>query len=172
VNQRQAQPGARHKNGTSQHMPPAPQELKIIEQTYKLVVWSVQHIGRFPRSHRHSLGIRLEQRLYSVLERLLRAKFTRDRQDLLQSVNLELELLRFEFRLAKDLKCLSVESYGSASRFVNEIGRLLGGWIKQGQRQVPPSPPREPGDETTGTTLAACDELHEPAPIRPPRRPR
>ncbi|MDA1053035.1 MAG: diversity-generating retroelement protein Avd [Planctomycetota bacterium] len=106
-------------------------EMKVIEKTYDLVVWSCQHIGKFPRSHRFTLGDRLEQRLYQVLEMLLRAKYDRERLVLLQQANLELELLRFQFRLAKDLKCLSIDSYGSASRSVNEVGKLVGGWIKQ-----------------------------------------
>ena len=56
---------------------------------------------------------------------------TRDRLTLLQQANLDLELLRFQFRAVKDLKCLSIDSYGSASRFVNEIGKLVGGWLRQ-----------------------------------------
>jgi hypothetical protein len=72
-------------------------------------------------------------RLYQVLELLIRAKFSRERVALLQDGNLELELLRFQFRIAKDLKCLSLESYGYAARELNEIGKLVGGWIKASQ---------------------------------------
>jgi len=68
------------------------QELLVITKMYELVVWSANHIVKFPREHRFILG---------------------DRLPLLREINLELELLRFQFRLAKDLKCLSVESYGS-----------------------------------------------------------
>ena len=33
-------------------------------------------------------------------------------------------------RLAKDLQCLKVESYAFAAKSIDEIGRLLGGWLR------------------------------------------
>jgi hypothetical protein len=107
-------------------------DMLIIARTYDLVVWSCRHIAKFPRSYRVTLGDRLEVRLYGVLDQLIQAKYTRDRQPILRSVNLDLELLRFQFRLAKDLQCLSVDSYGYATRTVNEIGQMVGGWLKKG----------------------------------------
>lgn len=109
----------------------APPEMLVISKVYDLVLWSCRHIAKFPRSHRFTLGDRLERRLYDLLELLLRAKYVRDRATLLRDANMELELLRFQFRLAKDLQCVSVESYGHASRIINEVGQLVGGWIRR-----------------------------------------
>jgi hypothetical protein len=33
-------------------------------------------------------------------------------------------------RLAKDLHCLKVHSYGFVSKAIDEIGRLVGGWLR------------------------------------------
>ncbi len=33
-------------------------------------------------------------------------------------------------RLAKDLQCLKVESYAFAAKSIDEIGRLVGGWLR------------------------------------------
>jgi hypothetical protein len=41
----------------------------LITKVYDLVVWSCRHVAKFPRSHRFTLGDRLEVRLYEVLER-------------------------------------------------------------------------------------------------------
>ena len=109
-------------------------EMDVISKFYDLVIWSCHHLTKFPRVHRFTLGDRLELRLYDVLEKLLRAKYSRDRLPILQDVNMELELLRFQLRIAKDLKCLSIESYGYACRAVNEVGKLLGGWMKRSGR--------------------------------------
>jgi len=112
--------------------------MEVVTKTYDLVVWSSQHVARFPRSHRFTLGERLVGRLYGVLELLIRARYnSRERPESLKAANLELELLRFQFRLAKDLKCLSLESYGSAARSVNEVGQLVGGWLKQAAAPAP-----------------------------------
>ena len=106
-------------------------DLLVIEKTQALLVWTLNHIAKFPRSHRYGIGLRLETRLSDILDLLLRAKFTKDRLPLLLQTNLELELLRFQFRTVKDIHCLTLASYGSAARFVNEIGQSVGGWIKQ-----------------------------------------
>ena len=76
------------------------------------------------------LGERIERDLYGLLETLIRAKYTKQRQRLLQEANLSLEVLPFQMRLAKDLQCLKVESYGFAAKSIDEIGRLVGGWLR------------------------------------------
>ena len=64
------------------------------------------------------------------LETLIAAKYTKNRQRLLEDANLSLEVLRFQMRLAKDLQCLKVESYAFAAKSIDEIGRLVGGWLR------------------------------------------
>ena len=144
-------------------MPKASVELAIIEKTQELLVWSLRHIEKFPRAHRHGLGARLEQRLAGLLDRLIEAKFTRDRLPLLQRCNLELELLRFDYRTSKDVRCLSVDSYGSASRFVNEIGQQLGQWIKSMVGGT---------DEATRQSVGQTGELSQSSDSGAARRPR
>jgi 23S rRNA-intervening sequence protein len=106
------------------------QELTIITKTYDLILWSCNHTSRFPRNHRFVLGERIERNLYTLLETLIRAKYNKSRQRLLEESNLMLEILRFQMRLAKDLQCLKVDSYGFASKAIDEIGRLVGGWLR------------------------------------------
>ena len=105
-------------------------ELKVIQRAYELVKWTCQHTARFPRSHRFILGERLERRLYTLLETLIQARYSRDRRDLLRQANLHLEVLRFQFRLAHDLQCLRTNSYGFASELVAQVGAMVGGWSK------------------------------------------
>ena len=106
------------------------EELAVISQTYDLVLWTVNHTSRFPRQHRHVLGDRIERHLYDILENLIEAKYLRQRGDLLERVNRQLEKLRFLLRLSKDLKCLEVTSYGYGAKCVDEIGRQVGGWLR------------------------------------------
>ncbi|HKI31192.1 MAG TPA: diversity-generating retroelement protein Avd [Gemmataceae bacterium] len=110
------------------------EELVVIARAYDLVLWSCHHTGRFPRSHRFVLGERIERNLYDLLETLIRARYTRERQALLGQANLTLEVLRFQMRLAKDLQCLKVNSYGFAAKAIDEIGRLVGGWLKSSHK--------------------------------------
>jgi hypothetical protein len=106
------------------------QELAVITKTYDLILWSCSHTSKFPRNHRFVLGERIERNLYNLLETLIRAKYTKNRQRLLEEANLSLEILRFQMRLAKDVQCLKLNSYGFAAKAIDEIGRLIGGWLR------------------------------------------
>ncbi len=109
----------------------------MIDRTYELVLWSCRHIAGFPRSHRFTLGERMERRLYDLLELLLKAKYSGQKAGLLRQANMELELLRFQLRLAKDLECLTLKRYEHGVRTVNEIGRMVGAWLKQSDAKGP-----------------------------------
>ncbi|HQX50477.1 MAG TPA: diversity-generating retroelement protein Avd [Planctomycetaceae bacterium] len=98
------------------------EELIVITKAYDLILWSCKHISSFPRDHRFVLGERIERRLYDLLETLIEAKYSCSRTPLLQRANLQLEILRFQMRLAKDLQCLNRESYAFAAKSIDDIG--------------------------------------------------
>ena len=106
------------------------QELIVITKTYDLILWSCNHTSKFPRNHRFVLGERIERNLYNLVKTLIVAKYRKNRQRLLEEANSSLEVLRFQMRLAKDLQCLKVESYAFAAKSIDEIGRLVGGWLR------------------------------------------
>ena len=108
------------------------EELVVITKTYDLILWSCHHTGKFPRHHRLVLGERIERNLYDLLETLRRAKYSKQRQELLEKVNRMLEILRFPMRRAKDLQCLKVEGDGFAAKAMDEIGKLVGDRLKCG----------------------------------------
>jgi hypothetical protein len=105
-----------------------PRELKLISDFYEFMLWLVRHTEKFPRHHRYSLGAAMENGLQRVLSLLLRAKYSQDRRGFLEEANVELDVLRFQLRLARDLRALPVRSHGYAAKVVNEIGRQVGGW--------------------------------------------
>lgn len=105
-------------------------ELKVIADFYDFMLWLIRHTEKFPRHHRYSLGLAMENRLQNILACLLRAKFSRARAGPLGEANLELEVLRFQIRLARDLGVLPVKSHGFAARSLTSIGAQVGGWMK------------------------------------------
>ena len=117
------------------------QELQVIADFYDLVHYLTQRIDRFPRHHRHSLGLDMAHRLQVVLALLIRAKYAgagKDKAGLLADVNVELEVLRFQLRLAKDLAALPLNSHGHAIERMAQVGAQVGGWLKS-LRQPPPA---------------------------------
>jgi hypothetical protein len=104
-------------------------KLKVIQDVYDFTLWLLGHIGKFPRQHRYSLGIAMEKRLQRILELLLRAKYARRKAGYLDDANIEMEILRFQVRLAKDLRVLPVKSHGKAAAHALAIGAQIGGWL-------------------------------------------
>ena len=116
------------------------EELKVISDFYDFMLWLIQHTEQFPRHHRYSLGIAMENRLQTILKLLIRAKYTKGETKAghLSDANIELEVLRFQVRLAKDLKALPIKSHGHAAEVMLSIGSQIGGWLKgqTGQRRI------------------------------------
>ena len=112
-------------------------ELPVIQQAYELLLWMVPTIQKLPRSHRFVLGERLESSLYRLLEDLVRARFAKPeaRSELLADADATLHVLRFQLRLAHDLKLLDTRRYEHASRRCAELGAMVGGWRKAGVRR-------------------------------------
>ena len=106
------------------------QELKVIDDFYDLLIWMTRHTEKFPRHHRYSLGIAIENRLQVILAHLLRAKYTKRKVRWLTEANVELEVLRFQVRLARDLKALPASSHAFAAKSLLGVGAQVGGWLK------------------------------------------
>ena len=106
------------------------QELKVIADFYDLMLWLIQHTENFPRHHRYSLGTSIENRMQTILALLLKAKYGKEKLAELTAANVELEILRFQVRLAKDVKALPFKSHEHGSKLLLGIGSQIGGWIK------------------------------------------
>ena len=107
------------------------EELPIIQMTYDLVKWFVPLIMRFPRDYKFVLGDRMQTGLYNLLENLVRARYSRDKLPILERINAELDVLRYQTRLCREFDLMSTRRYEYASRHINEIGKSLGGWLRQ-----------------------------------------
>ncbi|PIU42300.1 MAG: four helix bundle protein [Candidatus Omnitrophica bacterium CG07_land_8_20_14_0_80_42_15] len=102
----------------------------VITKVYDLLLWILPKLAKFPREQRFLLAERIENGLLDILEILIEASFTKEKLNLLRRANLNLEKLRFLLRLAKDMHYINLSAYEYQAKAANEIGRMLGGWIK------------------------------------------
>ena len=101
-----------------------------VEAHYQFLLWLLPTVEKFPRSHKFTVGDRIESMALNVLEALIEATYTRDRAEALRRGNLGIEKLRFLIRLAADLRLLDRRRYEHAARALDDTGRLIGGWMK------------------------------------------
>jgi 23S rRNA-intervening sequence protein len=112
------------------------EDLPIIQKTYDLIKWYVPIINRMPRNHRFTLGERIISELYTLLDELIRARYSREKLPLLQASNTRLDILRYQTRLLFDFNLIKVKRYEYINQRINEIGTDLGGWLRH-QTQRP-----------------------------------
>ena len=85
-------------------------ELPIIQRTYDLIQWYIPRINKFPRDYRFALGDEMQRGLYGLLNGLIRARYRKDKVELLEALNAELEVVRYQTRLCKNFELLDTES--------------------------------------------------------------
>ncbi|OGG75927.1 hypothetical protein A3A41_00530 [Candidatus Kaiserbacteria bacterium RIFCSPLOWO2_01_FULL_54_22] len=92
-----------------------------------------ERVSRFPKVSRHSLGARIETTVLDLLESLYLAqsKGGASRFLLLNKADIQLKILLAHLRLAHATRCLNDAGFAELSTISVEIGRMLGGWIKQ-----------------------------------------
>ena len=108
-------------------------ELIIYQKHYDLMVYSFPIIGRFPKDQRFVLGQQIENQMLEIGKMIVHANKLKQKRGKLYDIDIELEKLRFLIRIAKDLKILTISKYGHHCERLDEIGRLLGGWLKTTQ---------------------------------------
>jgi hypothetical protein len=107
-------------------------ELTVITKTYDLIWWSYNHTGKFPAITASYAGGTDRTKPLRPIGNPHSSQVQPATSALLEKANLMLEILRFQIRLAKDLQCLKVESYGFAAKAIDVIGKLIGGRLKIG----------------------------------------
>ena len=111
-------------------------QLEIYQRHYDLILYMYPIIRRMPKSERHVLGQQIRHSLLDISKMIVEANKSRSKLPTLYRIDVELEKLRLLVRLAKDLEFISVRRYGIIAERINEIGRMLGGWIKSQTKEL------------------------------------
>ncbi len=109
----------------------------IFVRVFDLLEWLVPKGEAFPRVFRHTVTARLLGAALDLPEQLYAAQSSRGERRLqaLSQADASLNILRLYLRLAHRWRWVSDGQYRHVSRMVAEIGRLLGGWLRQASRQ-------------------------------------
>lgn len=108
-------------------------EMVIFTRTFELLQWLLPKSERFPKLYRATVTQRLMNAALDLQEALILAQTYsgKIRKRHLHEADACLSKLRLYLRLVHQWRWLSQGQYLHVSRIVDEIGRLLGGWLKQ-----------------------------------------
>ena len=102
----------------------------ILTKLHLLLLYVVPQLGKFPRDQKFVLGDRIQVKLMEVQESCLRAYYGKEKRGPLSEANMTLESTRHLIRLAHGLRLFSNHTYAVLSEKVDEVGRMIGGWLK------------------------------------------
>lgn len=116
-------------------MPEEREQLPVIVKTYDFLLWLLPKLDKLPKNRKFTLGDRMENAIFDVLLNLVEAAYSRNKRPVLERANLALEKLRFLLRICRDLGLLSQDKHRYAIQNLTEIGRMVGGWLRQQARK-------------------------------------
>jgi len=112
-------------------------DIPILKKSYDLYKMMDDYRKVIPKQHRFTVFIRGEEAVLDVIENFYQAGYLKgaDRSNLLDKASSRLNMLRLFIRLLKDTKALDNKKYISLQTAIDEIGRMLGGWIRSISKQ-------------------------------------
>lgn len=107
-------------------------DIPIFKKTYDLYKTLHEYRRLVPKNDRFTIFERAEQATLDLIEGIMMASSQKAREKIqtLESVSLKLNMLRVFIRLMKDIKTLDGKKYITIENIIDEIGRMLGGWIR------------------------------------------
>lgn len=107
-------------------------DIPIFKKSYELYKTFYSYRTIIAKQDRYAIWQKSEDATLEILEGILAASqaYKTDKLPALEKVSLKLNILRVFLRLMKEVKTLDNKKYVALQSFVDEIGRMLGGWIK------------------------------------------
>lgn len=110
---------------------PPPQLPPIFHKAKDLYLLWYVYYQILPKTHRYTLGKKLDEALLSVLEAIAVAAFLapKEKQPYIKFTIKKTDLLKIFLMLLWETKSLDDGKYIALSEKTSELGRMLGGWI-------------------------------------------
>lgn len=107
-------------------------DIPIFKKTYELHKTLCGMRASVPKQDRYAVWLRIENGSLDLAELLLQATalYKTEKLPVLDKVSVKLNILRMLIRLSHDTKAIDGKKYTAIQQQIDEIGRMLGGWIK------------------------------------------
>lgn len=105
-------------------------EFKIQQKVYDMIQYGNLCLIQFPKSEKFVMAAEIRKSMYCILSLVVRANKKYYKKTTIQDLDIELEILKNFVRLSFDLKYINIKKYEFWSRQLDEIGKMIGGWIK------------------------------------------
>ncbi len=120
------------KNFTSNAPPPDRFNIPLLHRIFEFYKITYQYIQLFPKKDKYALGQKIDNLILDTIELIfLAASLSRRKKgEVLQKASLKIDLLKILTRLSKEVKALDNKKYIQLQQELQEIGKMIGGWIR------------------------------------------
>jgi len=108
----------------------------LFQAVYKLYLAWYLRCQTIPKKDRFTIGQKAENTLLEIMTLVVSAYHTKDsvrKREILSQINIKVEGIKILFRLAKNVKAIEQQPYIDYESRLQEIGKMLGGWMRQTQ---------------------------------------
>ncbi|MBI2026648.1 MAG: diversity-generating retroelement protein Avd [Deltaproteobacteria bacterium] len=105
-------------------------ELPIFVLWMDFLKWLLCQTEKFPKKSRFTFSNRIDNMALDIVEQIIEARYSKSKFLILRQINIKLEKFRILFRISYESRFLSFESYKYGIKKINEVGQMLGGWLK------------------------------------------
>ena len=110
-------------------------DIPIFTRLYDFYKNLTPAITVFPKTKRYTLGQKLDNTTLEIFELLFFVPQAENKTVTLQKISVKLDLLKMLLRLSKDSQAIANKNYLELQAILQEIGRMLGGWIRSTKQQ-------------------------------------
>jgi len=98
------------------------------------------YFQKLPKIHRYTLGLRIDNLFVEIIENLSAASFSKSlgKQDFINSAIRKSDTLKVLMMVLWETKSIDDKKYILLSKELDEMGKMLGGWISHLQKQNSP----------------------------------
>ena len=104
--------------------------LTIFQKSYDLLLRMYHEVHTFPKEYKYTIGEKLQLATLELLDWIIIANSERDKKPYLKHVTQQLDRLRIYVRLCYSLHIIGIKKYEVLSKYIDEVGRMAGGWLK------------------------------------------
>lgn len=108
------------------------QNIPIFGKVYGLYKEFYLCLKSFPRQDRYALGQKCEEAIIQLLRDIILISQIgkQEKRAFLQRTSVEVDLIRIYLRLACEIRALNSKKYLLFQEMLDEIGRMIGGWLR------------------------------------------
>ena len=112
-------------------------EYLMLQKITDMMEYAYVALRQFPKSERYAMATDMKRCMDEILRLAIRARKRYYKKTTLEDMDIEIANLRVLIRLAYRLRFIDMQKYEVWSGKVDEIGKMLGGWLKTVRQSKP-----------------------------------